>query len=679
MALSFTGTQPIYCRRRSFADGTTILQGPWLANASATTGTITLSGIDVPAINAAGTAPVAANDGWFYLDVATSSVGPWTNGTSQVTAGRLSVIAGQSLAVRNIGAQDGQSGTVTNASLGITISPYTSILCTYNEARAYLPVVATMPWAPPADGGNYDSTFLSEFTRRQVQIFGCPAGVIGHARGAQFLSAFVGPAGAEATGWLAPVIARAGGAFESAIWYQGHSDATIGCPAGGYAQALSQLFTYFGTLNSLGSFTKYVGTIPNISSTSWGTPWHRNRIRAGAEQYCAATAGAVHVPAGDISLYTDGIHNIQVGSVTLAQHFARATKVEKSLRGDAGPAFVSATRVGTTITATFTDVGQGNLILTGTPGNRIFVFPTGLSDKGTTTGNHFPVSTVTVTNKTTLSIVLANDPGDAHVLDIWFYWGNETSSASAVADNIRDDVTDGDGITVGRQIVPNNTRVVIAAPGSGATNAPPGGFVANVSQFAMTETATTYGAQEQTGFNGTLNGGSAATAASKFPSYNPYTVEFWFTFPTANPVAQQYIVGGMGNFIAVSTNGKIVFNGATAVLTGGHRYHVACQASPAGHSIYLTDVTAAGSGTRVYTDAVASSGLPTGATLGLRNLNGSGILTATGATLDEVAIFDYLRYTGTTYTAPTAPFTGFEAGIVALFHLDASCAETVDN
>jgi hypothetical protein len=76
---------------------------------------------------------------------------------------------------------------------------------------------------------------------------------------------------------------------------------------------------------------------------------------------------------------------------------------------------------------------------------------------------------------------------------------------------------------------------------------------------------------------------------------------------------------------------------------------------------------------------VASSGLPTGATLGLRNLNGSGILTATGATLDEVAIFDYLRYTGTTYTAPTAPFTGFEAGIVALFHLDASCAETVDN
>lgn len=675
MALSFTGTQPIYCRRRSFSDGTTIVQAPWLANASAATGTITLTGIDVPAMNSDGVTPAAAHDGWFYLDVATSSSGPWTNATNQVTAGRLTMISGQSLAVRMVGRQD--SDLNTNASLGVTISPYASVLFAYNEGRAYLPTVSTMPWAPPADGGNYDATFAAEFTRRQIASFGCPAGIIGFAHGAQPLSNFVSPS-SDATTWLAPIIARAGGAFETCIWYQGHTEATYGTPAGGYSQALTQLFTYFSSLNSLGSYSKYVGTIPNITSSSWGTPWNRHWIRAGADAWANA-GGGVHVNAGNLDQASDGIHESQIGSITLAQAFARATKTELSLRGNAGPAFVSATRVATAITATFTDVGQGNLVLTGTVGDRIFVFPAGYSDKYNTTNNRFPISSVTVVNKTTLLITLANDPGDANVLDIWFYWPNELSIASATGSNIRDDITDGDGIAVGRQIVANYNRVQIAAPGSITTNAPPGGLVANVSQFAMTETSTTYGAQEQTGFNGTLSGGSATTAANKFPAYNPYTVEFWFTFPTVNPGAQQYIVGGMGNFIAVSTNGKIVFNGATGVLTGGHRYHVACQASPAGHSIYLTDITASGSGTRVYTDSTASTALPATTTLGLRNLSGAGILTATGATLDEVEIWDYLRYSGTTYTAPSAPATGLEQGLVARFPVDTTCVETVNN
>jgi hypothetical protein len=671
MALSFTGTQPIYCRRRS-TDGTTILQAPWLANASATTGTVTLSGIDVPAINAAGTGPVNTGDGWFFLDVATASGGPWTNGANQVTAGRLTMITGQSLAVRMIGRQDSQ--TATNASLGVTVSPYTSLLATYNDpGRAYQPTISTMPWAPPADGGNYDSTFAAEFTRRQVQQFRCPSGIIGHSHSSQTLAQFV--TGTDATTWLAPVIARAGGAFESCIWYQGHADASNACPPGGYSQGLTQLFAYFATLNSLSSFTKYIGTIPNIANALWGGPWTRHWIRAGAEAYCTAN-GVQHVAINDID-QADGVHQSQVGAVTMAQHFARATRTELSLRGDAGPALVSATRSGAVITATFSDVGQGNLVLTGTPGDRIFVFPKGRVDKYNTTNNRFPVSSVSVTNKTTLSITLANDPGDAHVLDMWIYWPNDLSSASATGSNIRDDITDGDGITVGRQVVPNNTRLTIAAPGSTTTNAPPGGFVAATSQFTMTETTTTYGSQEQTGFNGTLSGGSATTTANKWPVYNPYTVEFWFTAPSSAPSATQYVIGGMGNFIALRTDFKIGFNGTTGALTAGHRYHVACQAGPAGHSIYMTDITAAGSGTRVYTDATASTALPATTTLSLRQLGASGFLTQAGATLDEVAIWDYLRYSGTTYTAPTAPFTGLEPGIVALYHLDADCADVV--
>lgn len=674
MALSFTGTQPIYCRRRSFSDGVTILQAAWLANASANTGSILLTGIDVPGIAATGATPVVANDGWFYLDVATAPSGPWTNATSQVTAGRVIMATGQSLAVRKVARQDSQ--TATNASLGIVISPYTSVLATYNETRAYLPTIATMPWAPPADGGNYDSTHISEFTRRQVQLFGCPVGMIGHSRGAQPLSTFAS-GGAEATTWLAPVIAKAGGAFEACMWYQGHTEAQWGVPPGGYSQALTQLFTYFATLSST-PFTKYVGSIPNINNALWGTPWCRHWIRRGHEVWAAANS-AVHTPYNDIDL-VDGVHQTQVGAVTMAQHDARATKTELSLRADVGPALVSATRVAAVIVAVFSDVGQGNLVLTGTPGNLIYVFPTGRVDRQGNTNNRYPVSAVVVTNKTTLTITLTTDPGDAPILDMWIYWANDSTSAGGT-NNIRDDIVDGDGIAVGRQIVPNNVALVIPAPGSITTNNPPGGLIAAVSQFTMTETATTYGAQEQTGFNGTLNGGTAITAGSqnfKWPTFNPYSVHFWFTAPTVAPVATQVIVGGFPNFIAITTAMKIQFNGSSSVvMTAGHRYHVCCIGGPTGHFIYMTDVTAAGAGTLVYSDATPSVALPAAANIGFRNLNGGNVLVAAGATQDEVAIFDFVYYTGPTYTAPTVPFTGFETGCVAHYNVDANCVDSV--
>jgi hypothetical protein len=615
---------------------------------------------------------VAANDGWFYLDVATDPSGPWTNGTSSVTAGRLTMLAGQSLAVRFVGRQDGSS--VTNASLGVTITPYASLLYTYNESRAYQPTISTMPWAVPADGGNYDATFASEFTRRQVQLFGCPAGIIGHSRGAQALSTFAS-GGAEATTWLAPVIAKAGGAFEACIWYQGHTEAQWAVPPGGYSQALTQLFTYFATLSSR-SFTKYIGSIPNINNGLWGTPWARHWIRRGHEVWAGANS-ATHVACNDVDL-VDGVHQTQAGAVTFAQHFARATKAELSAHADAGPALVSATRVGAVITAVFSDVGQGNLVLTGTPANIIYVFPTGRVDTRGTTNNRFPVSTVTVASKTSLTITLANDPGDGNTLDMWLYWPNDTVSTGV--SNIRDDITDGDGITVGRQVVPNNVAMTIAPPGSG-TNAPPSGLIANSSQFTMTETSTAYGAQEQTGFNGTLNAGTAITAGSqnfKWPTFNPFTVEFWFTAPTVAPGGNQVIVGGLPAFVAVTSAMKILFSGSSSlVMTGGHRYHVACQGGPAGHAIYMTDITASGSSTLVYSDATASVALPAASNIGMRNLNGGNVLTATGATQDEVAVWDYLRYSGGTYTPPTAPFTGTEPGLVALYHLDADCKDSV--
>ncbi len=136
----------------------------------------------------------------------------------------------------------------------------------------------------------------------------------------------------------------------------------------------------------------------------------------------------------------------------------------------------------------------------------------------------------------------------------------------------------------------------------------------------------------------------------------------------------------MSSFIALRTDGKLQWQGLTAALTAGHRYHVACQSGPSGSAIYLTDITASGSGTLVASNSTALTALPSAQDYGIRVLNPStGALTQAGATIDEITLWDYLRYSGSTYTAPTAPFTGMEPGIAALYHLDSNCAESVVN
>lgn len=676
LALSFTGTQPVWCRRRSVSDGVSILQAPWLANASATTGTITLSGIDVPAINNTATAPVNTNDGWFYLDVATSASGPWTNGTSSVTCGRLAAISGQSLAVRMLGHQDAASGT--NTSLGVTITPYCSMLATYNDTRAYMPTVSTMPWAAPADGGNYDSTFTSEFLRRQVQAFGCPAGVIGHAQGGtQIITYFSG--GTNDTQFSA-VTAKAGGAWEAELYYQGHTEAGFGLPDLAYGAALGTVWTRHLALNSI-TPAKYTGSIPNIgSSVNWGTPFERRRIRQAHATWAAANS-ATHLQISDLT-QIDTIHENQVGAIPMAQHWHRATRAELSLRGDLGPVLVSATRVGTTITATLSDVGQSTLVLTGTPANRIHVFATGRYDSRTAPANNrFPVSTVTVTNKTTLSIVLANDPGDGHALDLYFYWPNEVS-ITPQNDMIRDDLTDGDGIGVGRQVVPNYASIQIAPPGSGV-NAPPSGFIAAGanSPWNLTPTSATYGTQEQTGFNQTMSGGTAISTTSVTPGMAPYTVDCWFTY-LGVPAATQVLVGGLGaDFLGINTSGKLTASGGTGATTlvTGKRYHARYQRGPGGTQLYLQNITDVTAGARDANSVTAVTTSPAAASFSIRNHIGSFALLNTTATVDEVAYFQTVLTTptNTSYTAPTTPYVGNEAGLVGLWHLDGDVTEAV--
>ena len=243
---------------------------------------------------------------------------------------------------------------------------------------------------------------------------------------------------------------------------------------------------------------------------------------------------------------------------------------------------------------------------------------------------------------------------------------------------IRDDRTDDDGIATGRALIPNQIPVTVAAPSpGGSVNAPPGGYVAIASPFNMTATSPTYAAGAS-GFGNELTGGTATAANNKTPYFSPITVEGFFTCP-AIPGSTQVLFGGMAShFIGISSGGKIVTGnggpGATT-LVPGRRYHVAWQAGPNGRAIYLTDITSATAGVRDYHSATGVQITPQGGRFCLRNHSGSFALS--GGAVDEWAVFESERYSGGSYTCPSAPFTGTEPNLVALYHCDGNVEEAV--
>jgi len=665
VALSGATAGTVGARIRS-DDGSSILQPEWEAATIADGASfVDISGVD-------------ARLGWFFVDLKGAD-GSWQLGTVKVGMGALFGFAGQSLTVRLFGRQDSQ--TATYASLGITPSANSAVLASYNDSNAYQPTVSSAPWQTPADGTNgtgHNAVGIGVFLNTMISLLGINCGAFGHSQGGVSLSSFV----SGQANWtrLNDYITRIGGAFEGFVWGQGHGDSIYGCPPNAYAGGLTTIFNQVTAANGFSGYGKYVWTIPAINSSNWGTPYQYNRVRKGALDWCAANS-ATYVHMNDVAL-VDNVHETQAGSQTMGQHIACALRSRYGASSGIGPAPVSATRSGTTITLTLSDVGQTSLNLVGTAGNRIFVFAKNRFDREGNTDNRFPVSSVTVTNKTTLSIALANDPGDGHELDLFIYWGNGPSNATT--DNIYDNRTD-DGLAVGRQAQANFDPIQIAAPSPGGTvNAPPSGFVANVSPFDMVPSSATYGAGAS-GFGNEMTGGTAQAANAKTPAFLPITVEGFFTCPTI-PGATAVMFGGFGpaggHFLGINTSGKVIAGSGSAVgattLVAGKRYHVAYQAGPNGRAIFLTNITDAGAGVRDYFAAGAQTTTIGTSRFSLRNHNAGSTLTS-GA-IDEWAVFNSERYAdATAYNAnkPTAPFTGTEADLVALYHCDSNVEEAV--
>jgi hypothetical protein len=665
--LSGTVTAGTVSARIRSAEDDAILQGPWIATKIEDDATeVEIADVD-------------ARLGWFHVDLKGAD-GDWQLGTVAVSMGALTVFAGQSLMVRMLGRQNEQTGTY--ASLGITPNANGAVLATYHDGDAYSPTVATMPWMTPEDGTNgsvYNSVGVGEFLNRMIALTGVNCGVIGAAEGGASIASFF--PGRNNNVRLEAILTRAGSAFEAFIWGQGHAEAYSGTPPKAYAAMLDRMLAPITALNRLASYGKYIWTIPSKGlGNDWGTPWQSTQIRKGAQDWCAANGGT-YVHADDALLGSDGVHQAQAGSITIAQHCCRAMRAQYGASSGIGPRPLSATRSGTTITLTLSDEGQSNLVLSGSPGNRIFVFPRGRVNPmgASATANRFPVSSVSVVNKTTLSVTLANDPGAGHELDLWVYW--PSGPANAATDTIRDDQLD--DLLTGRIVQANVDAIRISAPTpAGTVNAPPGGFVDPISPFSMVETSPTFASSDGgANFGQQMTGGRAR--AVRTPLFVPITVEGFFTCPNPLPSDIEVMFGGFGPygscFVALEANGKVrgwdISAVSTTILAPGKRYHIACQAGPGGLALYITNVTDGSAGTREYHSAYSGTVDPGGSTFALRNLGGSFALS--GGAVDEWAVFNCERYSGASYTCPTTPFTGEETDIVALYRCDGDATDEV--
>lgn len=206
------------------------------------------------------------------------------------------------------------------------------------------------------------------------------------------------------------------------------------------------------------------------------------------------------------------------------------------------------------------------------------------------------------------------------------------------------------------------------------------GFIARVSPYPLVETTPTYAASAS-GFGQMLTGVNARAGLNTTPEFLPSTVEAFFTCPTIT-AGQQTIFSTGNDGVIVNSAGKLSsltvgITGATT-LVAGKRYHVAYQRGPNGQAIYVQNITDATAGVRdafTATPALATANSQRFTVLDYADL--SRPMNGGGQAVDEAAVWQIEKYSGASYTAPTAPYTGNEADLVLLYHFDNDASEAV--
>lgn len=397
---------------------------------------------------------VDARLGWFYVDLLDST--GWKNGNVPVCMGRGIVLSGQSQAVRQIDVPDGYTGT--NASLGIAISPNCSVFAGYGEPGHDYPSPA---WAAPADGSNYDSTFLSETLRRQAARFGVNCFVTGYAVGSTQISQW--QPGQTYYETLAGILDAVGG-FEACFWHLGGNDAGADTSNANYQAGLTGLFNGLAAHNAArgASFEKYVCAMATRLASGAGTAAQVTTIRQASKSW-AASNSATYLEPHDIVL-EDAVHQGQVGNIRMAIHFDRATA-----GAHAGPALVSAVREPNSdeikITTSIPS-GASALALLGTPAERFLV-----ANAGTTVALALSSTSPIAIADNIITLKLAAVPAGSQALDVYVHRHPDPSGTMAAANLVTDNFADAS--SVGRHLVPTLVPIVVPAPGGGTPTPTP--------------------------------------------------------------------------------------------------------------------------------------------------------------------------------------------------------------
>jgi hypothetical protein len=369
------------------------------------------------------TVTVPANTQWYKLELRSSVDLADTTLSNQFTCGGVTLVSGQSLAVRMFKSLD---DTTDISTLSITPSAYQMTLASYEDSVTKYPAA----WLGVTASGDIDSAFSADFLNRKVAQEGVSWALVGHTAGGSSIGAYAD--GTARSNKLFEIITEVGG-FHEFIWFQGHTDSRDSTHAI-YKPKLQDLYNRVAAANLLASFDYYSLSIPNIGNSDWG---NTSDIAANkrAHKEVADENGGLYIGAYDIKLAADNVHQDQQGNLDLSRSIFRAQYGEFI-----GPHFDSFTRVGANINIKFNFKSGGDALVA--VGNPIGVISVATLAAPWTL---IEPSSITV-NATDIDIVTPTDLGTDDLV-IWFGSGINNDGSTSIRDNYT-----ADGFSVGRGI-----------------------------------------------------------------------------------------------------------------------------------------------------------------------------------------------------------------------------------
>lgn len=389
--------------------------------------------------------------------------------TVPVLVGELIAIAGQSLA-EDMFSPVASGDSTTIAASGLSISAWGRVFAAYATNGGAFPAVPDFGetnypppgWLLPSDSGDFDSTGCVELINRIVAQHAIPVGVLGYAVGGTGIDSWLpGYAGSGSAHYEKLEAILDDGGFNGSstfIWFHGHYESKNGNTAENH---LAQLELLFSTITdrygdckkvicSIGGIGTYTGSVANI-----------NRVRATTLAYVASDPDAYYFDALDATLDPDLVHASQAGNILIAREMYRAFRQAHGLAsyGARGPLITGASRAYTSATIVLAidqTAGGTAWVETGNCIDQFVVY----NDAAPTTP--LTISDLDVSDPAEIGIILAAAPSEPASLKVWYRPSPDT--AAIIGHTLRDNATDGDGITYGRQLGITGEYISVAFP-----------------------------------------------------------------------------------------------------------------------------------------------------------------------------------------------------------------------